>query len=168
VGAELARGALLLRAVPTQSDEGRNAMTLLEFSDAAGIIAVAILFGSMLFFSCVVAPLVFIELDAATAGRFIRRLFPWYYAVVGALALVGAACLAAGRPADALTMALVLLGAVLSRQVLMPRINQHRDRMLAGDATAEVPFDRLHRLSVWINGAQLLAALIVMVRLALY
>ena len=50
----------------------------------------------------------------------------------------------------------------------MPRINQHRDRMLAGDATAEVPFDRLHRLSVWINGAQLLAALIVMVRLALY
>ena len=168
MGTELARGELLLRAVPTQSDEGRNAMTLMEISDAAGTVAVASLFGSMLFFSCVVAPLVFIELDAAAASRFIRRLFPWYYAVVGALALIGAACLAAGRPADALTIALVLLGAVLSRQVLMPRINQHRDCMLAGDAMAEVPFERLHRLSVWINGAQLLAALVVMVRLALY
>tara|TARA_A100001037_G_scaffold56671_1_gene48976 strand:- start:17520 stop:17951 length:432 start_codon:yes stop_codon:yes gene_type:complete len=143
-------------------------MTLLEVSDAAGMIAVASLFGSMLFFSCVVAPLVFVELDAATAGRLIRRLFPWYYAVVGALALIGAACFAAGRPADALVMTLVLSGAVLSRQVLMPRINRHRDRMLGGDATAETPFERLHRLSVWINGAQLLAALVVLIRLALY
>ena len=91
MGTELARGELLLRAVPTQSDEGRNAMTLMEISDAAGTVAVASHFGSMLFFSCVVAPLVFIELDAAAASRFIRRLFPWYYAVVGALALIGAA-----------------------------------------------------------------------------
>ena len=69
-------------------------MTFLQVMDVAGIVAVASLFGSMLFFSCIVAPLVFVELEAATAGRFIRRLFPWYYAVVGGLALLSAVCMA--------------------------------------------------------------------------
>ena len=59
-------------------------------------------------------------------------------------------------------MALIALGAVVARQVLMPRINHHRDRMQAGERAAEARFDRLHRASVWINGAQLLAALAVL------
>ena len=143
-------------------------MTFLQVMDVTGIVAVASLFGSMLFFSCIVAPLVFVELEAATAGRFIRRLFPWYYAVVGGLALLSAVCMAGGRSLDAIVMTLVLLGAVLSRQILMPRINRYRDRMVAGDAAAEAPFERLHKVSVWINGVQLLAALTVLIRLALY
>ena len=110
----------------------------------------------------------FVELEAATAGRFIRRLFPWYYAVVGGLALLSAVCMAGGRSLDAIVMTLVLLGAVLLRQILMPRINRHRDRMVAGDVAAEAPFERLHKVSVWINGVQLLAALTVLIRLALY
>ncbi len=48
----------------------------------------------------------------------------------------------------------------------MPRINRHRDRMLEGDPEAERGFNRLHRISVWINGAQLLAAFVVLLRLA--
>jgi hypothetical protein len=120
----------------------------------------------MAFFSAVMAPLVFIKLDAATAGRFIRGVFPWYYLVVLVLAALAAAALAAGRPADAGIMAAVAVGAWVSRQVLMPRINAHRDRSLAGDASAGRRFDRLHRVSVWINAAQLLACGAVMVRLA--
>ncbi len=131
-----------------------------------GTLAAALLLGSMAFFSAVMAPLVFIKLDAATAGRFIRGVFPWYYLVVLGLAALAAAALAAGRPADASVMAAVALGAWISRQVLMPRINAHRDRALGGDAAAGRRFDRLHRVSVWINAAQLLACGAVMVRLA--
>ena len=43
-----------------------------------GLISVATIFGSMVFFSCVVVPLVFIKLDGPTAGNFIRNIFPWY------------------------------------------------------------------------------------------
>ncbi len=63
-------------------------------------------------------------------------------------------------------MALVAFGAVLSRQGLMPRINAARDRMLAGDETSGRRFNQLHRASVVINLLQLLAALVVLVRLA--
>jgi hypothetical protein len=46
----------------------------------------------------------------------------------------------------------------LNRQILMPRINTHRDRMIAGDEAAGPRFDRLHRASVGINLMQLAAA----------
>ncbi len=134
--------------------------------DVIGLVAVATLFGSMAFFSFVVAPLVFVKLDGASAGRFLRGFFPWYYLVVGLLALLALAALAALRPLEATTLGLVVLGAVVSRQVLMPRINHHRDRMLEGQADAERAFNRLHRLSVWINALQLLAAFVVLLRLA--
>jgi len=135
--------------------------------DALGLIAVATLFGAMAFFSFVMAPLIFVKLDAGSAGRFVRGIFPWYFLVVGLLSLLALGALAAVRPVEAAIMAFVALGAVASRQVLMPRINRHRDAMLAGDAAAEKPFTWLHRLSVLINAGQLLAAIAVLVRLAM-
>lgn len=137
-----------------------------EIAVVVGTLAAATLLGSMAFFSAVMAPLVFIKLDATTAGRFIRGVFPWYYLVVLVLAAVAAGAFAAERPVDAAVMGAVAVGAWASRQVLMPRINAHRDRALAGDAAAGRRFDRLHRVSVWVNTAQLLAAVTVMARLA--
>jgi len=137
-----------------------------EVALVVGTLAAALLLGSMAFFSAVMAPLVFIELDAVTAGRFIRSVFPWYALVVLVLAAVAAAALAADRPVDAGIMAAVALAASVSRQLLMPRINAYRDRALAGDAAAGRRFDALHRASVWINAAQLLASGVVMARLA--
>ena len=55
--------------------------------------------------------------------------------------------------------ALTLAGFVLARQVLMPRINRARDGEVAGDPGAGLRFQRLHRLSVVINGLQWLALL---------
>lgn len=133
--------------------------------DALGLIAVATLFGAMAFFSFVMAPLIFVKLDPASAGRFVRGIFPWYYLVVGLLAVLALAALAAVRPVDAGIMLLVALGALIARHVLMPRINRHRDAMLAGEAAAERTFNRLHRLSVLINAAQLLAVVAVMIRM---
>ena len=132
-----------------------------------GLVAVATLFGAMAFFSGVVAPLVFVKLDGASAGRFLRGIFPWYYLVIVLLSVLALASFLAIDPVDAAIMAFVAFGALVSRQILMPRINYHRDLMLAGDAAAEKSFSRLHSLSVWINGVQLLATLVVLVRLAL-
>ncbi|NIR28385.1 MAG: DUF4149 domain-containing protein [Gammaproteobacteria bacterium] len=135
--------------------------------DAVGLVGVAAVFGAMAFFSFVVAPLIFMKLEAATAGRFVRSIFPWYYLVIAVLSVIAAASLAALRPIEAAIMGFVAIGAVVSRQLLMPRINRHRDRMLEGKPGAERRFARLHRLSVWINGAQLLGALAVLVRIGL-
>ncbi len=138
-----------------------------EVLDVVGLISVATLFGSMAFFSGLVAPFTFTTLDAATAGRFVRGLFPWYYLVIAGLSLLATVSLVAVRPLEAAVMALVALGAFASRQLLMPRINDHRDRMLGGDAKAEKGFSRLHRLTVWINAAQLAGALSVLVLIGL-
>ena len=138
-----------------------------EVLDVVGLISVATLFGSMAFFSGLVAPFTFTTLDAATAGRFVRGIFPWYYLVIAGLSLLAFVSLVAVRPREAAVMAVIALGAFVSRQLLMPRINDHRHRMLGGDAEAERGFSRLHRLTVWINSLQLAGALVVLVLLGL-
>ena len=139
-------------------------MDLINLLGITGAITVATLFGSMAFFSCVVAPLVFTELDVATAGRFIRRLFPWYYAVIATLSLIATLSFAATLPVDAITMGLVFIGACVSRQILMPGINRQRDAVAQGDISAQVSFDRLHRISVIINAAQMIAVFCILFR----
>ncbi len=135
--------------------------------DIVGLISVATLFGSMAFFSGVVAPFTFTTLDAASAGRFVRGIFPWYYLVIAALSLLAVLSLVAVRPLEAAVMSVIAFGAYVSRQLLMPRINDCRDRMLAGDTKAGKRFTRLHRLSVWINAAQLAGAFAVLVLIGL-
>jgi len=41
-------------------------------------LSLALTFGGMIFFSAVMAPLVFTKLPFETAGAFIRQVFPWY------------------------------------------------------------------------------------------
>ena len=136
---------------------------MLDIIVVIGLVSVATLFGSMAFFSCVIAPLIFTKLDDVTAGRFVRSVFPWYYLVIAGLSLLAAVSLLAIRPLEAVLLAIIALGAVFARQVLMPRINDYRDRMAEGDKKAEKSFAGLHLLSVWINGVQLIGALSVLV-----
>ena len=130
-----------------------------------GFFATGLLLGAMVFFSGVIAPLIFTKLEADVAGRFIRQVFPWYYLTVIILSGLAALSLFMFRPWDALALACVALAGVLARQVLMPPINRARDAGLAGDSAAGRRFSRLHRLSVWINAAQIITAGIVMARL---
>ena len=127
-------------------------------------LSLALTFGGMTFFSAVVAPLVFSKLPSATAGAFIRQVFPWYYLSMGVTTLVALLALLTGARSDtawatALTAA-VLAGFVLARQVLMPRINRARDAEAQGDPTAGRRFRRLHGASVAVNGLQWLAVLV--------
>ncbi len=124
-----------------------------------GYIAMALCFGGMTFFSAVTAPMVFIKLDEETAGKFIRAMFPWYYLFVIITAGFGAITMLTVVPYASLGLGVAALLALISRQGLMPRINGARDQALAGDEEAGKRFDKLHQLSVNLNGIGLVGAL---------
>jgi hypothetical protein len=130
---------------------------------AIAALALAMLLGVMLFFSLLVAPLVFRCLEARQAGRLIRAMFPWYYAVLSALSLIAAVILAPARPWLAMVAALVLAGAIFARQWLMPRINAASDASQSGDTSARARFGRLHGASVAVNGVQMLLVVFLLI-----
>lgn len=129
---------------------------------AIGLYTTALLLGTMAFFSGVIAPLVFVKLDAKTAGGFIRQVFPWYYLIIIVLAGAGALALMVVSERGAHLLSIVCALAIISRQLLMPRINAARDAVLAGNPARETMFNRLHRASVWINGANILLVAVVL------
>lgn len=137
-----------------------------DFLNTIGLVAVATVFGSIVFFSAVVAPLTFVKLDKETAGEYIRSIFPWYYLLIGVLSLIAVVSLAFIKLDGAALMALVFIGACISRQILMPNINKQRDQQLAGVTNAGDRFNRLHRYSVVINLLQMLIALTVLITFA--
>lgn len=120
----------------------------------------------MLFFSFVMAPLIFTQLEDATAGKFIRAAFPWYYLVIGLLSLAAGLLQFRQAPLGAGIMLGIASLALFSRQGLLPIINGLRDRGLAGDQQADKRFNQLHRLSVLINLVQLVAVTLVLILLA--
>ena len=139
--------------------------------DAAALTAVAVVFGGMVFFAFVYAPLVFIKLGTETGGQFIREVFPVYYVAMGATSIAAAVLLAfasAARGVDALAMACIGIVFFLARFAMLPIINRNREAGLAGDIAAKKRFDALHRVSVIVNLAQMLAVLAVLVRYAVH
>jgi hypothetical protein len=131
--------------------------------ETLALLLAAVVFGAMAFFSFVVAPLVFVKVPEADAGRFVRSLFPVYYAV-GGIGTGLAGLLVVGAWPGWVLLALAASFAIL-HVGLMPAINRARDRSLAGYAAASRRFDRLHRASVWANGGQLAALVVVLVGL---
>ena len=132
----------------------------MEWFQALTTLALGGLFGGILAFSALFAPLVFTKLPMEQAGPFIRAVFPWYYLYVivfGFLSAIFAGLAAAGFWVLS-SSAIVALASVYTRQVLMLQINELRDRELAGDKVAGAEFNTKHRLSVIINSVQLLVA----------
>lgn len=122
-------------------------------------LGLAALVGGMLFFGAVMAPLVFTKLPAAAAGNFIRAAFPFYYAyIIAAAALAAGGFLLRGQYGAASALFAVMAVTVWLLFGWMPHLDAMR---LAGNTAG---FSRGHRLSVWINGAQLLAALVLLIR----
>ncbi len=125
-------------------------------------LGVAALVGGMLFFGAIMAPLVFTKLPPEVAGPFIRTTFPRYYAFIIASSLIGT--LGFGLRGQTVPLVALLIIAAITCWLwlwLIPHLNALRD---AGNDAA---FARGHSLSVWINGAELLTALWLLVRLAL-
>lgn len=129
-----------------------------------GILAhlgLAALVGGMLFFGAVMAPLVFTHLPLPVAGPFIRAAFPWYYGFCSGSAAVVVVGLLLRRDWLAL---LVPVGIILVTAWLWLYLLPALDAMRAAHDVAG--FDRGHQLSVWLNGAELLASVMLLVRLA--
>lgn len=124
-------------------------------------LGLAALVGGMLFFGAVMAPLVFTKLPPEFSGPFIRAAFPRYYAFVVVSAAVGAVGFGLRRQVlPAIVLAVIALVTLWLWFWLIPYLNGVRD---AGN---NVAFARGHRLSVWVNSGELLAALWLLVRAA--
>jgi len=124
----------------------------------------ALLLGGMVFYALFMTPLVFAKLERPVAAQFLRAVFPIYYQVMTVLAVLSA--LPIWYRMEAITLAGVAAAFVLVKVMLLPPINRARDARDAGDTMGETRFKRLHRLSVLINLAQMIAVGVVFVRLA--
>ena len=120
----------------------------------------------MLIFSFFVAPQLFKHLPAETAAPLMRQLFPGYYAFMAALGALAAATAASTHVREAIALAVIAGIFVLSRQILMPMSNRLYDAREAGDKSAEESFRKLHKLSMFLNLAQLIGAMVVLGSLA--
>ena len=124
---------------------------------------VALILGGMVFFAAMFTPLIFKRLPAETASGFIREIFPVYYRLMAAFSI--AAALPIWYRVEAVAMAAVGVVFIAQWQLLLPAINRARDGRDAGDEAAARRFARLHRVSVLINLAQMVAVLVVFLRL---
>ena len=114
-------------------------------------------FGVIVFFSFVVAPITFITLDIENAGKFIRRLFPFYYGF-NLFCLILSLSIALVDGSFAVRYHIVILCVILflfTLFYLLPKINKYRD------SSNERMFKITHRLSVVINYAQLILLAII-------
>ncbi len=147
---------------------------LLGLFDSAYVLALTAWIGSILFFSFGVAPIIFKVLDAPSAAKFVRALFPRYYAwgaTAGAIALpafvAGPLCFPEFRNPLVGVQALLILSCILimlyAGNSLTPAINAARD---AGPAESS-RFERLHQRSVWLNAVVLAIGCILLIRFAM-
>jgi uncharacterized membrane protein len=139
-----------------------TARSLLALFDSAYVLALASWVGSILFVSFALAPIVFQVLGAEAGGRFVRALFPRYYAwgaTSGAIALPAYLGVPLSYPEYRGPLVAVQAGAIVAGILIMlyagnsltPAINAARD---AGPPQQE-RFDRLHRRSVRLNAVAL-------------
>jgi p-aminobenzoyl-glutamate transporter AbgT len=140
-------------------------MTVLVF---IYLLAMVCWLGAIIFFSFFTAPVVFTRLPIAEAGKVISSLFPRYY-LLGYVAGANALLLAiyfmvvtrGARTwwiAAAVAIGLGLGCTCYAGMVIRPRVDAIRTvaEEQNPDPARKAEFDRLHRLSVTLNGAVLL------------
>ena len=132
------------------------------------LLAMVCWLGSIIFFSFFTAPAVFGGLPIAEAGKVVAIIFPRYYMlgyIAGAIAFVVAIYMMAatsgarGWWAGAAIAIAIALGCTLyAGTVVRPRVDQIRSvaEEQTPDPARKAEFDRLHQLSVILNGAALL------------
>ena len=119
----------------------------------------SMILGIMLFFSFVIAPVVFTTLDENNARKFIRRIFPFYYNVnlgISFIVLITFIFLSKIGVDFYLILAITVLFAI-SNYLLMPLINKYRDEK------QDKKFKYSHFLSVLINFVQMICLVFVLV-----
>tara|TARA_B110000014_G_scaffold198813_1_gene148059 strand:+ start:80 stop:475 length:396 start_codon:yes stop_codon:yes gene_type:complete len=117
----------------------------------------------MIFYSFGIAINVHRTLDKENAGKLLRKLFPIYFLwglFISILAEI--IFLLNARQEQAFIMALIVIGYLYSRQILVPKINKSRDLANEGDEKSKKDFNSLHFQSVAINLIQMLLLTIIL------
>ena len=131
------------------------------------LLTLACWLGGIMFFTTIVAPAVFKVLPIAEAGKFVSVLFPRYYLlgyICGGIGFVLAVYLCAARMprmwwAMAALALLIALGiTIYAGAVVRPRVDAVRTVVEEAnpDLARRAEFDRLHHLSVMLNGGVML------------
>jgi len=131
------------------------------------LIALACWLGGIVFFSFFTTRIVFASLPRAEAGVAIRALFPQYYMlgyVAGTVSLVLAIYITAVRTprvwwgGTTLALAIALVLTFYAGTIIRPRVEAIRSvtEETNPDPVRKAEFDKLHRMSVMLNGAVLL------------
>ena len=127
--------------------------------EQVSIYLTAMILGIMLFFSFVIAPVVFTTLDEDNARKFIRRIFPFYYNVNLAISFI-VLLLFLFLSKLGVDFYLILLITILfatSNYLLMPLINKYRDEK------QDKKFKYSHFISVIINFVQMIFLIILLI-----
>ena len=111
-----------------------------------GIYLTSMILGIMLFFSFVIAPVVFTTLDDENARKFIRRIFPFYYNVN----LVITFFFLSKFGIKFILIITITIFFAISNYYLMPLINKYRDEK------QNKKFKYSHFISVLINFIQII------------
>ncbi|MFL2824431.1 MAG: DUF4149 domain-containing protein [Alphaproteobacteria bacterium] len=117
----------------------------------------------MIFYSFGIAINVHRTLDKENAGKLLRKLFPIYFLwglFISVLAEI--IFLLNAKQEQAFIMALIAIGYLYSRQILVPKINKSRDLANEGDEKSKKDFNSLHFQSVAINLIQMLLLTIIL------
>ena len=132
---------------------------MIEIITKLSVYMTSIIFGIMLFFSFVVAPITFTALNEENARKFIRKIFPYYYTVNLAVSVLVLICFIILK-IFSLDFYLILSIAVLfavSNFILMPLINKYRDEK------QDIKFKQSHFISVVINFVQIVLLVIILI-----
>ena len=120
---------------------------------------IAISLGAMIFFSFIVAPVIFKVLDAVNAGKFVRKIFPFYYMInliILSLVVILFIYNSQINTDFYLVLFLALLFAFLLF-ILMPMINKFKDN------NEDKKFDFSHKLSVILNFVQMVGLIYLLI-----
>ena len=122
------------------------------------ILVAAATLSFMIFFPLVVATSVFKVLDEKQSSKFLRIFFPKYYLYGFALSLAGVILsIYFENKLSILIYSFIMVGFIFSRQILTPIINK------AKDSNDEKKFNKLHKLSVFINFLQIIGCIFLLV-----
>ena len=119
----------------------------------------SMILGIMLFFSFVIAPVVFTTLDEENARKFIRRIFPFYYKVNLGISLIVVIIFLFLNKLGIdfyLILGITILFAI-SNYLLMPLINKYRDKK------QDKKFKYSHFISVVINFVQMICLVFLLI-----
>ena len=132
---------------------------MIEIITKLSVYMTSVIFGIMLFFSFVVAPVTFTALNEENARKFIRKIFPYYYNVnlaISSFVLIFFMFLKIFSLDFYLILSVAVLFAV-SNFVLMPMINKFRDEK------QDKKFKQSHFISVVINFVQMILLVIILI-----